>query len=106
MFNGKFHKYAVAGICIAGIQDDHTAHIIKVVSDALSKRGFKVMIYNAFTNMYNDTPYSKGEASIYHLLNFDITDVLIIMPETIKKQLGMRHDNKIRPCVKNTCYHT
>lgn len=84
MFNGKFHKYAVAGICIAGIQDDHTAHIIKVVSDALSKRGFKVMIYNAFTNMYNDTPYSKGEASIYHLLNFDITDVLIIMPETIK----------------------
>lgn len=84
MFTGKFHKYAVAGICLAGIQEDHSAHIIKVVSDALSKKGFKVMIFNAFTNMYNDTPYSKGEASVYHLLNFDIIDVLVLLPETIK----------------------
>lgn len=84
LFTGKFHKYAVAGICLAGIQEDHTAHITKVVSDALGKRGFKVMIFNAFTNMYNDTPYSKGEASVYHLLNLNMLDVLILMPETIK----------------------
>lgn len=84
MFTGKFHKYAVAGICISGIQEDHTTHMIKVISDALGKKGFKVMIFSAFTNMYKDTPYSKGEASIYHLLNLDVLDVLIIMPETIK----------------------
>ena len=84
MFTGKFHKYPVAAICLAGIQEDHAAHVTKVISDALSKKGFKVLIFSAFTNMYNDTPYSKGEASVYHLLNFNIIDVLIMMPETIK----------------------
>ena len=29
---------------------------------------------------------SSGEASIYHLVNFDITDVLILFPETIKNK--------------------
>lgn len=86
MYTGKFHKYAVAGICLVGMQDDHTAHIAKITSDALVEKGFKVMIFNAFTNMYYDTPYSKGEASIYHLLNFDIIDVLVIIPETIKSE--------------------
>lgn len=86
MYTGKFHKYPVAGICLVGMQDDHVAHIAKVTSDALVEKGFKVMIFNAFTNMYYDTPYSKGEASIYHLLNFDIIDVLVIMPETIKSE--------------------
>lgn len=86
MYIGKFHKYAVAGICLAGMQNDHVAHIAKVASDALIKKGFKVMIFNAFTDMYYDTPYSKGEASVYHLINLDIVDVLVIMPETIKSE--------------------
>lgn len=86
MYIGKFHKYAVAGICLVGMQNDHAAHIVKVASDALIKKGFKVMIFNAFTDMYYDTPYSKGEASVYHLINLDIVDVLVIMPETIKSE--------------------
>lgn len=86
MYIGKFHKYAVAGICLVGMQNDHSAHIVKVASDALIKKGFKVMIFNAFTDMYHDTPYSKGEASVYHLINLDIVDVLVIMPETIKSE--------------------
>ena len=86
MYIGKFHKYAVAGICLVGIQNDHAAHMVKLASDALIKKGFKVMIFNAFTDMYHDTPYSKGEASVYHLINLDIVDVLVIMPETIKSE--------------------
>ena len=50
MYIGKFHKYAVAGICLVGMQNDHAAHIVKVASDALIKKGFKVMIFNAFTD--------------------------------------------------------
>ena len=86
LYIGKFHKYAVAGICLVGMQNDHAAHIVKVASDALIKKGFKVMIFNAFTDMFYDTPYSKGEASVYHLINLDIVDVLVIMPETIKSE--------------------
>lgn len=53
MYIGKFHKYAVAGICLVGMQNDHAAHIVKVASDALIKKGFKVMIFNAFTDMFS-----------------------------------------------------
>ncbi|MGN0611095.1 MAG: GGDEF domain-containing protein, partial [Ruminiclostridium sp.] len=84
MYTGKFHKYPVAGICLAGIQDDHIENIVKIVSNALNAKGFKVMIFNAFTNAYFDTPYAKGEAAVFDIINFDIVDVLVILPETIK----------------------
>lgn len=84
MYTGKFHKYPVAGICLAGIQDDHIESIVKIVSSALNAKGFKVMIFNAFTNAYFDTPYAKGESAVFDIINFDIVDVLVILPETIK----------------------
>ena len=84
VYTGKFHRYPVAGICLAGIQDDHIENITKIVSDALNAKGFKVMIFNAFTNAYFDTPYAKGESAVFDIINFDIVDVLVILPETIK----------------------
>ncbi len=84
MYIGRFHKYKIAAICIAGIQDDHLAYISNTISDSLIKRGYKVLVFNSFTDFYYITTYTKGEASIYHLLNFDLIDVLIVMPETIK----------------------
>ena len=67
MYIGKFHKYAVAGICLVGMQNDHAAHIVKVASDALIKKGFKVMIFNALQICFMIHRISKGEASVYHL---------------------------------------
>ncbi len=84
VYTGKFHKYPVAGICLAGIQDDHIENITRIVSSALNAKGFKVMIFNAFTNAYFDTPYAKGESAVFDIINFDIVDVLVILPETIK----------------------
>ncbi len=84
MYIGRFHKYKIAAICIAGIQDDHLAYISNTISDALIKHGYKVLIFNSFTDFYYTTPYTNGEASIFHLLNFDLIDVLIVLPETIK----------------------
>lgn len=84
MVKGKDKDYRIASICTAGVQDEHHDHIITDLSHALIERGFKVLLYNSFSDFYFDTPYAKGEASIYHLVNFEITDVLIVFPEQIK----------------------
>ncbi len=86
LFKGRRNSYKIASVCAAGVQDEHLDHIISDISRALTESGYKVLLYNAFTDFYNDSPYAKGEASIYHLVNFDITDVLIIFPETIKNR--------------------
>ena len=80
LYIGKFHKYAVAGICLVGMQNDHAAHIVKVASDALIKKGFKVMIFNAFTDMFYYTPFSMGVESLYNLINLYFVVFIFILP--------------------------
>lgn len=84
MYIGKFHKFKVAGICVAGIQDGHLSYIVNAASDALIKKGYKVLIFNSFSDFYNDSPFISGESSIYQLINFELLDVLVVFPETIK----------------------
>ena len=36
-------------------------------------------------DVYKRQSYNHGEASIFDLINYDILDVLIIMPEAIKR---------------------
>lgn len=98
MYIGKFHKYKIAAICIAGIQDEHLTYITTAISDSLIAKGYKVLIFNAFTDLYYDSPFTDGEASIYHLLNLELIDVLVVFPETLKnvyvtKQL-IKHAHK------------
>ena len=86
MFKNGDKTYKIASICVAGVQDEHIDHIITAISQSLIEGGYKVLLYNSFSDFYYDTPFTKGEASIYHLVNFDITDVLILFPETIKNK--------------------
>ncbi len=86
MYIGKFHKYKIAAICVAGIQDDHIAHVTDIVTARLNKIGYKILIFNSFVDFYNNTPYTKGAASIFHLPDFELVDLMIIFPETLKNK--------------------
>ncbi len=84
MYIGRFHKYKIAAICISRIHEESLARSVRVISDALVEKGYKVLVFSAFTDFYTVTPSTEGEASIYSLLNNKLIDVLIILPETIK----------------------
>ncbi|MCH5324039.1 MAG: EAL domain-containing protein [Eubacterium sp.] len=83
------------------MQDEHLDHIISTMTDSLIQSGYKVLLFNSFSDFYFDTPHIKGEASIYHLINFDITDVLIIFPETMKN--SWVSDTIVRYAKQNKC---
>lgn len=84
MYIGRFHKYKIAAICLASLHEESLAYTARTISDALVEKGYKVLIFNAFTDFYKVSPATEGEASIYNLLNHDLIDVLVILPETIK----------------------
>lgn len=84
MYIGRFHKYKIAAICLASLHEESLAYTARTISDALVEKGYKVLIFNAFTDFYKVSPATEGEASIYNLLNHDLIDVLIVLPETIK----------------------
>ena len=84
MYIGRFHKYKIAAICVSRIHEESLAHSVRVISDALVEKGYKVLVFSAFTDFYTVTPSIEGEASIYSLIDNKLIDVLIVLPETLK----------------------
>lgn len=84
MFSGVRAEYKIIGVCVAGIQTDYVKEITMSVCRHAGKRGFNVLLFNSFTDMYYDNAYGRGEASIYDLISFKMLDALFILPESIK----------------------
>lgn len=84
MYVGRFHKYKIAAICISSIHEESLAHTTRSISDALVEKGYKVLIFSAFTDFYTVSPSTEGDISIFSLINHELIDVLIVLPETIK----------------------
>lgn len=85
MFTSDTAKYKIIGICTSCVQSDYVREIVSSISRKGVKEGYKVLLFNTFCDLYNNSSYNHGEASIFDLINYDILDVLIIMPEAIKR---------------------
>lgn len=85
MFIGGIAKYKVIGICTSCVQSDYVREIVSSISRRGVKEGYKVLLFNTFSDLFHNSSYNRGEASIFDLINYDILDVIIIMPEAIKR---------------------
>ena len=85
MFTSDTAKYKIIGICTSCVQSDYVRDIVSSISRKGVKEGYKVLLFNTFCDLYHNSSYNHGEASIFDLINYDILDVLIIMPEAIKR---------------------
>lgn len=85
MFIGGIAKYKVIGICTSCVQSDYVREIVSSISRRGVKEGYKVLLFNTFSDLFHNSSYNRGEASIFNLINYDILDVIIIMPEAIKR---------------------
>ncbi len=82
VINNKDFK--IIGICAADILEENVSDVLRAISETVTERGYKVFLFNPFRNLFDNSPYDKGEASIYRLVNPDIVDLLIILSESIK----------------------
>lgn len=77
-------KNIFVGICLSKIQESFQTDFVKAVAKRAYEYGFKVVIYNSFTDLYYKDGYSVGEAKIFDVIDFDMLSGLILLPETIK----------------------
>lgn len=84
MFKGDKTEHKVIGLCVAGIQLDYVRDVTMSISGCAHAKGYNVLLFNAFSDIYYDTAFTRGEASIYDLINYKMLDALVILAESIK----------------------
>lgn len=84
MIKGRDKEFPVAGICAAGIQMENVTELVVSTVKNLSALGIKSLIFSSFTDMLKKDDFAVGEASIYSLIDNDLLDAVIVLPESIK----------------------
>lgn len=82
MGNGRKHRYL--GLCISKIQEYTQSDFFHAVVKRAVERGYKVLIFNSFSDLYTMDNYDSGESRVFGLIPYDKLDGLIVMSESIK----------------------
>lgn len=80
-----FGKKVIA-LCLSRINDDVSHDYIMNLSKFFEERDWRLFVYATCTDLYWNTPEDRGEASVFSLINYDVTDAVIIMDEKIKSR--------------------
>lgn len=73
-------------MCLTRIQENQQNDFFHAVVSRACEYGYKVMVYNSFSDLYTGDRYDAGESRIFDLIPYDMLDGLIVMSETIKDE--------------------
>ncbi len=72
-------KKKVIGVCLTKIDDICRGDYINRLHFLCEKADCKLIVFNSFSDFYNDDATDKGAESVYGIINYDIVDVLVII---------------------------
>lgn len=84
MFKGVRNEYKIIGICYSNITSEDVSNIVTSVCNTAIAEGYKIMLISSFTDLYYDNSDTRGEAAVFNLVNPEMLDALVILPEAIK----------------------
>ncbi len=79
-------KYRFIGVCLSRIQENFENDFIHSLIKRAGEYGYKVIIYNSFSDFYYLERYDIGEKYVFDLIDYDLLDGLVILGETIKNE--------------------
>ncbi len=82
MLNG----YKVVAVCLTRIQDETTYEFLDALYQTVKESDYRLLIFNSFSDLYDQDIYDEGAKSIYQLLNYDLIDAVIIKADTLNDQ--------------------
>lgn len=82
MLGGK----KILALCAPKINDADCHKFITKFNKYLPDESWRLFVYATTTDLYWDNPNEKGEIAIFDLINYDVTDVLIILEERIQNK--------------------
>ena len=74
----------IIGLMVCGAQDEATAEYIEHIVCRSKELGYKVIIFNSFSDYFADSSSENPARAIFKIINYDILDGIIILSETIK----------------------
>ena len=78
MING----YKVAALCVSEIQNENTQSMIDPLYQSLLEKNWRCLLFNTTTDLFRDTAFDRGEASIFQLMDFSVIDVVLIYTQS------------------------
>lgn len=77
-------KYKIAALCLSRVHDQACNELVASLNECLRNMGYVLMVYNTCSDLYWDDAIAKGESSVFKLIPFESTDVIVIFEEKIK----------------------
>lgn len=73
-------------VCSADNCTEYNTHFLKALYDEANHFSFKILFFTCFSSLYKAEKHDRGEGYIFHLINYDIIDGIIMLSETIKNE--------------------
>ena len=78
-------------ICSAGIDEDYNDTLLEAFYSLADTFGFKLLFFNSFSSLYYYEKHDIGESNIFHLMNYELLDGIVLLSETVKNE-GVRNE--------------
>ncbi len=78
-----FKGYKIAALCAAKIYEDQWRDLIEGLNNALNEYGWRLFVYATDGDLYFHTRSDKGEASVFELINYNITDAVLVVDNSL-----------------------
>lgn len=82
MVNGK----KIIAVCVAKIGDGGSYEYIEQLYSCFSKVGYGMIVYNTYSDFYWDRASEQGEKAVFELIDYRITDAVVIIANSIRNQ--------------------
>lgn len=75
------------GLCCTTAHKEPVGPILENLAEKVSAGGkYRIIVFHSFDDLYNDTKYNLGAGSVFDMINFDMLDAMIIIPEKIQRK--------------------
>lgn len=80
----KNKKFKILGLMVCCAHDEATSEYIQNINRRCTELGYKLLVFNSFTDYFEDSSSQNPTRLIFNIINYDILDGVIILTETIK----------------------
>ncbi|MBO5057096.1 MAG: GGDEF domain-containing protein [Lachnospiraceae bacterium] len=86
MIDGK----RIIVLCTTRIHDASGQDFVNALNENVVKRNGRLLVYNTCSDLYWNTPSESGEKTVFQLIDYDVTDAVIIFEERIRDKTVVR----------------
>lgn len=81
-----FHGYKIIGVCISRLESRRHFDFISKLNAQAVEAGYRLFIYHTHSDLYQDSLATKGERSIFQLIDYNVVDIGIVFEEAFQNK--------------------